>query len=266
MDVFLSVRRVYFVIPILLFIFGLAACGNRFDLSKERGRQARIDEANFFLSQENCGAALEAINPLYGSIYVDDEVRIITASAYACSGKFRLLSMAAGIAGASNFFSGMVKGLSDGGGATNFYSATDVMTGSGARLAASQRSTRENNFMVFLQMGVISSILKTYGAPDASGNQTTHLVYTTAANPAGEMTDVDACALTGAIGILYDSYKGSSLNDSDTVSLTNNLNAICVAAGLSSCSVLNKDRSLCDGVNANSVVAESVVGGVNAAW
>lgn len=265
MDVSLSVRRINFLLPLIL-LASLAACGNRFDLSKERGRQARIDEANFFLSQENCGAALEAVNPLYGSAYVDDEVRIITASAYACSGKFRLLSMASGIAGASNFFTGMVKGLSDGGGTANFYSATDIMTGNGVRLAAGLRSARENTFMVFLQMGVIASILKTYGAPDINGNKTVALIYTTASNPAGEMTNLDACALSASLAILSDSFYGSSLNDADSIALAAKMNSVCVSAGFSSCSVLNKNRALCDGTNANSVSAQSVVGAVNAAW
>jgi hypothetical protein len=264
MDVSLSVRRIIFIIP-LIACLGLTACGNRFDLSKERGRQSRIDQANFFLSQENCGAALEAINPLYASVYVDDEVRIIEASAYACSSRFRLLSMAGGIAGASNFFAGMVKGLS-GSGITNFYTATDIMTGNGTRLAAGLRSARENTFMVFLQMGLIASILKNYGAPDSSGNKTAALVYTAVGNPAGRMADVDACALTGAFSILYDSYLGSTLTDVDTTGLANKLNAVCASAGFASCSILNKDRSLCTGGNANSVNAQAVVAGVNASW
>ncbi|MGE3260360.1 MAG: hypothetical protein AB7K68_01140 [Bacteriovoracia bacterium] len=265
MDVSLSVRRIVFLVP-LFFLIGLVACGDRFDLAKERGRRARIDEANFFLSQENCGAAMEAIDPLFSSPHVDDEVRVIKSSAYACYGKFRLLTMASSISGTSNFFTGMVKAVIDGGGQGNFYSATDVITQNGARLAADQRTSRENTYMVFLQMGVIGSILKAYGSPDPSGAKTVALSYATGSNPAGEMENVDACALTAALGILSDSFNHSSLNDDDSTALKNSLNSICTGAGLSSCAVLNKDRSLCDGTNASSVTAEAVVGGVNASW
>lgn len=265
MDVSLSGR-----LFLLFFLFTfLVACGNRFDLSKERGRQARIDEANYFLSQENCGAAIEAINPLYGSAHVTDEVRIIRASAEVCYANFRLLTMASSIAGASNFFLGMAKSLSTQSGANAqsvFYGATDIMTRSGAAMAASSRTTRENTFMVFLQMGVISSILRNYGGPDATGAQTADLVYSAVANPAGEMANADACALTAAFAILSDSFAGSSLNDGDTSSLNNSLNTVCAAAGFSSCSDMNKNRSLCDGTNTNSQTAQLVVTAVNAAW
>lgn len=270
MDVFLSVRRVFIFFFLATFLV-IAACGNRFDLSKERGRRARIDEANFFLSQGNCGAAAEAINPLYGSEHVDDEVRIIKASAYACEGGFKMFTLLTNIAGASNFFTGMVKSLSTSSGANGqsvFYAASDVITQNTAKLSADQRTTRENSFMVFLQMGVISSILRNYGAPDTNGGQTVGLVYQAGASPAGEMADVDACALTAAFSILSDSYSHSSLSDGDTASLSSSLNSICTAAGLSSCAALNKNRSLCTGGGADqpSINAQAIVGGVDGAW
>ena len=265
MDVSLWARRfVCFLIPLTI-----VACGNRFDLAKERGRKSAIEQANFYLSNGECENARTAIDPLYSSSQVTDEVRIIMASTYACQGGFKLLSFMSNIAGASNFFSGMVKSLSSSAGdgtPTKYYSAVDVMTGSGARLSAAQRTTRENTFMVFLQMGVIASILRNYGSPDTSGNQTAALVYNTAMNPAGEMANEDACALTAAVGILVDSYVSSSLSDSDSGAVYGSLNSVCVAAGLASCNVLNKDRSLCDGTNANSVVAAAVVSGVDAGW
>jgi hypothetical protein len=120
--------------------------------------------------------------------------------------------------------------------------------------------------MVFLQMGVIGSILRAYGAPDSSGNQTAGLVYDTGSNPAGEMSNTDACALTAALGMLSDSFNASSLTDDDSGAVKDALEGVCTAAGLSSCAVLNKDRTQCDGTNANSVTAAAVVGGVDAAW
>lgn len=265
MDVTLSGRRFFYLF--LIASLGLNSCGNRFDNETKRGQQSSIDRANYYLSNGECDAAISAIADLYASSHVTDEVRIIMASGYACKGGFNLLTFLTNIS--SSFFSGMVKSLTSSSGdltRSYFYSAVDVMTSSGARLNASQRTTKENTFMVFLQMGVISSILRNYGAPDASGAQTANLSYTTASNPAGEMSNLDACALSSAIAILTDSFSGSSLNDSSTTSAVSSMNAVCVAAGLASCSVINKDRTLCDGTNANSVVAEAVVGGVNAAW
>jgi hypothetical protein len=267
MDVTLSGPRIFFFL--FLTCLGFYSCGNRFDIETKRGQQSRIDQANFYLSRGECQAALDAIDELYNSAHVTDEIRIIEASAYACKGGFNLLTFMSNIASSSNTFGGMVKSLSSttgDGTRTNFYSSMDVMTGSGARLSASQRTSKENTFMVFLQMGVISSILRNYGAPDPAGGQTAALVYDAGANPAGEMSNVDACALTGAIAIMVDSFSGSSLNDASTSAVLNSMNDVCVAAGLASCAVLNKDRALCDGTNANSIAADGVVDGVDAAW
>ena len=90
-----------------------AGCGNRYDLSTERGRQARIDEANFQLSKGNCGAALEAIDPLYNSPEVDDEVRLVKASAHACAGTFNMLTLVGNLPGASNYLAVLAKSLAN---------------------------------------------------------------------------------------------------------------------------------------------------------
>ena len=141
------------------------------------------------------------------------------------------------------------------------YAAVDVLTQGGAAMGASQRTTASNSFMVFLQFGVISSILRNYGNPDSQGNQGTNLTY-----PAGNMTDVDACALAAAFSFISDSFPYSGLSDADSKSAVSSLNSICVAAGLSSCAALNKDRSVCNGANATSVQAGQVATGVNGAW
>jgi hypothetical protein len=269
MDVSLSNARVFFSVLVLC-IFLVPGCGNRYDLSTERGRQARIDDANFFLSKGECSNALEAILPVYNSSEVNDEVRIVTASAYACAGTFNMLTMLGNILGASNFLSVMAKSLgnSPGDGArSSFYQAVDVLTQAGSHLEASSRSSSVNTYMVFLQMGVIGSILRNYGAPGADGSQTTDLVYDGhGGSPAGEMSDTDACALSASLSLISDSYRHSSLTDSDTAALVNSIDSLCIAAGLTSCSDLNKSRSACDGSNADSQNAELVVDGVNNAW
>jgi len=251
----------------LTLVFG---CGNRFDLSKERGRRARIDEANFFLSKGNCTAAIEAIDPLYHSPHVDDEVRIIKASAHACAGTFNLFNVLSSIGGGSNnIFSTAAKSLSNtqGDGArAALYQAVDALTRNGVLLEASARSTSVNNYMVFIQFGVISAILRNYGNPLADGSKVVPLVYTTGSNPPGEMSDLDACALAAGISMLSNSFSHSSLSDSGVSSAVTSINNFCVSIGLSSCSDISKTRTDCDGTNAASVTAQSVVAGVDGAW
>lgn len=250
-------------------VFFLSSCGNRFDLSTERGRRARIDEANFHLSKGQCAEALEAINHVYASGQVDDEVRLVKSSAHACVGTFNMLTFVSNIAGASNFLTVIAKSLSNSAGdgaRAAFYQAVDTLTVNGTALAGIQRSASVNNYMVFLQMGVIGSIIRNYGNPDANGAQGTALIYDTAASPAGEMSNEDACALSAALSIISDSFTHSSLTDGDTVAFNNAINSICVSAGLSSCAALSKNRGACDGTNSESVAAQAVVGGVNAYW
>ena len=268
MEVSPWISRLFYSAALVAFIF-LSACGNRFDLSTERGRRARIDEANFHLSKGECSAALEAISYLYNSPQVDDEVRLITASAHACAGTFNMLTLVGNLSGASNYFSVLAKSLANSsgdGGVSAFYRATDVLTQNGTLMSGSQRSKSVNNYMVFLQLGLVGSILRNYGNPATDGSQQTNLVYDTGSNPAGEMTNEDACALGAALSIFVDSYANSSLSDSDTASVVNSVNSTCTSAGLASCSQISKDRSGCDGTNAQSVVADSVVDGINTSW
>jgi hypothetical protein len=247
----------------------ISGCGNRFDLSTQRGRQARIDEANFHLSYGNCGAAFEAIEPAYQSPDVDDEIRIVRASAQACYGTFNLLNFVANIAGASNYLSAVAKSLSNSAGdgaRASFYGAIDTLTRNSTLMNASARTTSVNTYMVFIQMGVVGAILRNYGAPAADGSQGSNLVYDATGSPAGEMANEDACALAASLAIITDSYPYSSLKDGDTAAFNNSVNSLCTAAGLASCSDLNKARSSCDGTNADSQRAQQVVNGVNAAW
>lgn len=267
MDVSLWTTR-FFLSILSLFIF--ISCGNRYDLSNERGRRARIDDANFYLSKQQCDSALDAIGPVYSSPYVDEEVRIIMASAYACKGGFNALTLAGNLTGASNYFNVVAKtmdNLPNDNKRNAMYNSMDVLTETGTKLNASSRTASVNTYMVYIQLGVIGTILRNYGSPSSTGAQGANLTYDAIAGTlAGEMSDVDACALAGAFSILTDSYSGSNFSDSDTAALTTSLNAVCVSAGLASCSVINKDRTLCDGTNANTVNAVAVVNAVNTAW
>lgn len=253
----------------LIGLLSLSACGNRFDLSTERGRQSRIDEANFYLSYGNCAGAIEAINHVYNSVHATEEVRLIKASAHACAGTFNLLTLLSSLDGATDYYAAVAKALknsSTDGAVGAMFTASDVLTENGSKMNASARSISVNNYMVFIQLGIVGTILRKYGAPTSTGAQTTDLVYTTGGNPAGEMDNADACALGAALSTFSDSITNSSISDGATLSFNTRLNSLCVAAGLASCSVVSKDRGACDGTNAASVAAENIVAELNTSW
>ncbi len=266
MDVSLWISRLLLsVICVCFFI----SCGDRYDLQTERGRRSRIDDANYHLSKGECVAAGVAIDPLFYSTQVTDEVRILKASVYACTATFNFLTLAGNLPGTANFFQAAAKSMrnSAGDGAlAALYSAVDVLTNNGSHLDGEDRTRELNNFMVFLQLGILGAIERNYGSPLSDGSQGVDMDYDVLANPVGEMSNLDACATAAALSFLNDSFNHSSLNDSSSTSLNGALNSICVGAGLSSCSQISRDRTSCDGTNANSVTAEAVVSGINVAW
>ncbi len=256
---------------LLLISFTFISCGDRFNLENEAGRRARIDDANLYISNGQCQSAIDAISPLYNSGHRDEEVILVMASAYACKGGFKLLTVASNLVGVSNYFSAVAKSMPNSlgdGKITALYSAVDVLTGgSTAGLNASSRSKNVNTYMVFLQLGVMGAILNGYGTPDSSGNQVTALSYS---NPrvGGEMSNLDACALAASMSFISDSYSNSNLTDADSAAANSSLNAACITAGFSSCAAINRDRTLCTGLAADSpsVDASAMVTVVNGAW
>jgi hypothetical protein len=266
MDVSLCRLRARLFLPVFT-VFGIFAlfggCGNRYDVNTPAGRQARIDDANYHLSKGECGLAQAAIQPVYASTGVTDDVRIIMAATWACYAGFNVLDLISQVASSTNLFQGLAASLSTqagSGGPADFYAANDVLTSNGTALSAAARSQTVNAYMVFLELGTISAILRNYGSPSATGVKGQAISYP------GQMSNVDACALAAAFSMLVDSFNNSNLSDATTAAAVAKANSYCVAAGQPSCNVINKDRTVCNGVNAQSTVAGAVVTGVNAAW
>lgn len=263
MDV--SLRCRFFVLFRLLPILSLVlmvSCGNRFDISKERGRQARIDDANYHLSHGDCTAANASIDPLYTSSYVTDEVRIIKASVYSCYAGFNLLTMASNLSGATNYYKAMVKSMTNvaGDNARSYmYQANDVLTFAGTKMNANQRSSDINTYMVFVQLATVAAILRNYGSPTADGSQGAAIGYVNAPN---NMSNVDGCATAAAVSIMTDSITQSSLTDSDSAATAASFTAACGG----NCALVNKDRTVCNGANAQSVTAAAIVSFIDGAW
>lgn len=269
MDVSLSGRRISkFLIPLLGFT--LISCGNRYDLANESGRRARMEDASYHLSKMECAEAQASIEPLYYSTYVNDEIRILMASSIACYARFNLLNFITALSNTSGIFQSLAKTLSNTAGdgtPSILYRAADVLTQSGTVLNAYQRGTSVNSFMVYLQFGVIAALQRNYGSPAADGSQGADLLYETAgANPPGEMSDEDGCALSAAFSHISDSYTNSELSQGSGLSIISSLDSLCTVAGVTSCSQLSRSRSSCDGTNAASVKAASMVTGVNDSW
>lgn len=261
----------YFQLILLVCLsFTSIACGNRFDLSTERGKQARIDETNFYLSQGDCNSAIDSINPVYEAFPADPEVIVLRASADACFGGFNFIDLLISLTDVSNTYSALALSapsvsLNDGKLAA-LYRAVDILTESSTKLSANARGTTVNDFMVFLSMGVIGAILQSYGDPTTTtGDQGTNLDYQLA--QAGTMADVDACALVAAHSMAIDSFSFSNLNsNAEAQAAVADFDTACLAATGVTCSNLEKDRTVCDGANAASTDAVGMVGGVNAAW
>lgn len=81
----------YFRSLLVAFVCIMATgCGaGAFDPSTVEGKRAILDATNIALSNNNCDAAIAQVSkPLYQTQYTDNEVRMITASAYACKANF----------------------------------------------------------------------------------------------------------------------------------------------------------------------------------
>lgn len=252
----------------LFLLLPLLSCGNRFDINTERGRQAAIDEANLQLSNGNCTAALTAIEPLYRSPNVNDEVRVTRASVEACFAGFNMISLLVNLIDKPNQYQALAKSLDNtlgDGKIAYLYNATDILTQNGGVIDAINRSKSVNNFLFFLQLATIGAIQNAYGNPDAEGVQGNAIDYLPAA--AGTLSNLDACALAAAHSHATDSFGGSDLSsNTQAVAAINTLNARCMTVGFASCASINRVRTACDGVNQVSLDADLIVGAVDAGW
>ena len=265
MDVSLWFKRLIF--PILL-LFVHASCGSNSDIHTPRGRQAMIDDANISLSRGLCDQAIANISPLYTSPYVNETVVLVMASAYACKGRFNALTMIGNVSGSSSFFNALAMSLGNtaGDGSTSYlYQAVDVLTASNTLLSASQRTKNVNTYMTILQMAVMGSIFRQYGAPTSTGAKTVALTYNVGSG-VGQLTNLDACGLTAAVSIGYDSYQNSNFTDANMASSMASINTLCTSAGYPGCTGIPNNRAACVGNVPNETVAQGVVAGINGAW
>lgn len=65
-------------------MFQNACTAPRFDLSGPSGKAAILDQINKLLTSEQCQEAVAAIEPVYHSVYTDNQVRLLRAASHAC--------------------------------------------------------------------------------------------------------------------------------------------------------------------------------------
>ncbi|MCC7440898.1 MAG: hypothetical protein IT285_04660 [Bdellovibrionales bacterium] len=70
---------------VLFFLLTAAVFGSACTQSGELDKRGKLDLVNRLLTEGDCAAAIEVIDPLYDSSDTDNEVRMLRASAYGCS-------------------------------------------------------------------------------------------------------------------------------------------------------------------------------------
>jgi len=231
-------RERLFVALLSLGILGLLpACGppSLLDASTADGKRAIIERANAYLSKGECSEAIALIQPVYDSVNTDNEVRMLTASAYACNAGVNFFNLVweiatNGAALAGNPWALMVKLFPstldpDDRVMESSLLSTDALMSQlkvGAVILPSQyingtshnpgsavlgdRIDDANTYLMFVSMGAIGSILNRYGSPDADHKPATATILPWRdANHADMPTQ--GCALAASVLNYYDSLQ-----------------------------------------------------------
>jgi hypothetical protein len=213
-----------------------------------------------------CLVCLVLVPATSGADSRNDDELIKAALTHARAGGFDLAFYKRNISMGPSFFHAFARAAQNSNGQESLYLAQDMLTKNFEEIHADLRSASVNNVMVYLQMGIIGGLLKKYGAPGRSGQHGTDLVYALTSDPAGEMSNVDACALSTAFSIYYNSFMHSTLEDRHVFAINEYFDKQCRAIGFESCAEIDMDRRQCDGHFATSAVAERMVTQVNSSW
>jgi hypothetical protein len=202
------------------------------DISTANGRRAVLDEANNALTIKDCETAITLLKPLYESQWVDFEIRMTYASAYACKGGLNFAALAAKLSGFSSgdiwallVSSNYSKNSSDGKVAALEQAATIVRTTSGTgALTASTRPEEANMYMIFLQMSLIATTISvdSMGAANPSTGKKTQ-------NITGTGTSADECRVQVAFSTISDA-SGASGATGALNTLLSSVNTACGGA------------------------------------
>lgn len=237
-------------------VFG--ACGYR-DISTDNGKLAAIQQANSYLNSGMCTEAITVLTPLYQSQYVDFDVRMAYASAYACKAGFSMPTLITNLKGSSSSFWALIVAAMYSTGSdyhlTNYKYAADILrlttTVSGS-LSASDRPSDANAYMILIQTGVLASIISELGVASQSTGKKTVTGFSAGASNAYK------CATEVAVTTIVDCIN--TIGSSGIFStISSNLSALCSAGYCT-----NKDPTVCGASNQTN--GQAILAAIDSSW
>jgi hypothetical protein len=225
-----------FALATLSFLLLFSGCGaSSPDASTELGKRQIIDQANKALTTLDCATALDLLLPVYNSNNTDNEIRMMTASAYACWANINYFKVMGDMAVnssalSSGFFAYASKLFPSTIGADHvaegsllsqdalmatIKSGVPILPSGAINLGSYNegsiysydRTDDSNLYLLFTSLAGIGSLQNRYGNPDANFHPQAKLPWTTPAN-----VSTDGCG-----------YAASVLNFVDAISAAQNI-------------------------------------------
>jgi hypothetical protein len=225
----------------------------RFDVCSLAGHQAIIDETNLHLTAGDCEAAVSQIEGVYASGCTDNQVRMIRASAHACTAGINFFQLVGNLATADLTGTGFWRT------ATQYFPSTTADTktestwyATDALLASlkpgkivtsanqvnpdtvnvgsvkvSDRTDDANAYLLLVSMATIGTLQNRYSEPDATYYPTKVLGY----DPATPSTELGWAKATN-VGEEGCSYAAATLNVLDAIDQVGDQFSTSLAASL----------------------------------
>ncbi len=225
--------------PFLFLVLVTVSCSaSNFDISTVSGRRSIIAEVHSLLTRGLCDAAIDTIEPLYESIYTNNEIRLVRASAHGCKAGINYFDLLNGLVQNSST-------LIIGGGLWTFLTqyfyhstqrtvedrfrsgwfATDSLfailntgvvvpaafqvntsTNNVGSVLVQHRTNESNLYLIFISMAVIGATQSRYGDPDTTNyrkNQDLSWISTT-------LMETEGCAYAASIVNMLDGINEAS--------------------------------------------------------
>lgn len=226
-------RRFFFVSLFCLWALASSCGPQKLDPSTASGREAIYDTVNGYLSREQCAEAIDAITPLYESIYSNDQARYLYAASYACKAGFNYFEFTDYLLENSAAFSTneiwerltlLYPSVTGDGKSEGLWFATDALfaiLGSGVAVPAiykinattnnpgslqpNDRDSNSNAYLAFLSMALVGTGHNRFGSPYSNGKKGADLPWNTHDN----MT-TEGCAHAGATVNMLDGIHAMS--------------------------------------------------------
>ena len=211
----------------------LSSCGVPSSTISSDDPQAKINAingANLALSSQNCSGALSQVLPFYDSVYSDNQIRLITSSAYGCHAGINIFKVLddlihfSGDFGGSGFWEFLVSEFPSSSStidnkvsqaAKNAIDAAmsaikpgtilvpeyivNASSNNPASLLNTDRIDDANSYLTFLGMSLMGSLMSFNGLPLANHHKSVPLPWTDATLMAG-----DGCSLASGLLIFID--------------------------------------------------------------